>query len=296
MPASLIVIPSDSPPEAAPSSSLGGPRRRALVLGGAAAWLGAAGTAPAQQRKPVEPLLLGMDDTLQRSGLGPRLVQMVGRGTGLPVQAVAGDPAALLVQLERGELHAALTGLQAQETVLEQKGLVFDRRPVAQNQYVIAGPGGRKGDPAKVRGQADVAQALGLIAAAGAQGLCSFIANTHGGALAAEAALWKAAGAQGAGAWLKRPAGSGLHAASALELARAENAYVLVERGLWAAAGRGLEVLAQGDARMAVAYHVMSSFRTRHPGGRLFTQWIAGPQGRAAVGAFGGGYSAPAKA
>lgn len=276
-------------------------RDRRLALGGLAGVLAGAAAplmpARAQQRKPVEPLRLGVDTVLQASGLGERLVKGVGGATGLPVQATPGDPTVLLQQIERGEFDVVLTGYPPLEELLEKKGLVHDRQRVASNDYVIVGPGGRKGDPAGVRGLKDVAEALKRIAATGAQGGCVFVSNTHSGAQLAESAMWKAAGAHPVGTWMRRPAASttGNTITAALELARTEGAYLLVERGVHAAAGRGLEVLMQGDARLQIHYHVMRSFRVNHPGGKLLVAWMADARGRAAVAAAPGGYRAAAK-
>ena len=42
-----------------------------------------------------------------------------------------------------------------------------------------------------------------------------------------------------------------------------------------------------------ISVHVMRSFRVNHPAGKLFTQWITGPKGRAVV-ARQRGYRLPA--
>lgn len=270
--------------------------RRALLAAGVAAWATGSLIEPtpafAQQRRPEEPLLFGIDEVAMASGLGPRLARAVGRGTGLPIVGQSGDPAVLLHALERGDLHGALTGLPAHEQLLEKKGLAFDRTLVASNEYVLVGPGGRKGDPAAVNKLRDVGEALARIAALGATGGCRLVTNIHSGAQAVEAHMWKAAGAQPVGAWLLRPATAPNqnNALAALRLAQAEGAYLLVERGLHAAAGRGLQVLVQGDDRMTIDYHALLGFRTRHPGGRLMIKWLGDGRGRAAVRAMRGGY------
>jgi len=69
-----------------------------------------------------------------------------------------------------------------------------------------------------------------------------------------------------------------------------------VERGLWSArgAGSGLAVLVKGDARLAVTYHIMLSFRVSHPAGKLMVNWLAGRNGQRVVAGFGRGYRAAA--
>ena len=67
-------------------------------------------------------------------------------------------------------------------------------------------------------------------------------------------------------------------------LARSRNAYALVERGAWAAAGgKPLAVLIEGDPLLAEPVHVMRSFRINHPAGKIFVAWISGPKGRKVV-------------
>lgn len=273
---------------------------RRLVLLSATA-LAAPGLVRAQQRRPGEPLLLGVESMAEVSGLAAHLMSALASDTGLVVKRTAGDGPTLVAQCEQGDFDAVLTQAPQAEALMEKRGLVHSRRMVALGEYVIAGPAPKKpakkgaapsGDPAGINGMTDAAQALARIAQAGAAGQCEFIANGGtAGAQLAEAALWKEAGPQPAGTWLLRaPVGP----SAALQLAREKGAYVLVERGVFASAGAGLALLVRGDPRLAAPYHVMQSFRVRHPGGKLLVNWLAGPYGRAAVARFGRGYQAPA--
>jgi tungstate transport system substrate-binding protein len=292
-----------SPPDAPPArvaDPLIGPagRRTAVQALAAAALVPWAWTAAAQQRRPTDPLLLGVESLLDASGLAVHLLRALTRDTGLPVRRRAGDGATLVAQAERGELDAVITQAPQAEELLERRGLLHDRRLIVLGEYVIAGPAGKQGDPARVRGLNDAATALARIATTGAAGKCSFV-TTGGttGVQPAEVALWKLVGPQPTGAWLK-PAGAGPTAA--LELARELRAYVLVEQGVFSALSgpqtRGLEVLVRGDTRLAAPYHVMRSFRVNHPGGKLLVSWLSGRGGRLAVTRFGRGYRLPSPA
>jgi tungstate transport system substrate-binding protein len=271
--------------------------RRTVLLSAAAL---AVPALRAQQRRPGEPLLLGVEALAEVSGLAAHLMRALAADTGLAVKRTAGDGPTLVAQCEQGLFDAVLTQAPQAEELMEKRGLVHSRRLVALGEYVIAGPAPKKptkkgaaatGDPAGINGMNDAAPALARIAQAGAVGQCEFVsAGGNAGAQAAEAALWKAAGPQPAGAWLLRASGG---PTAALQLAREKGAYVLVERGVFAVAGAGLAVLVQGDARLAAPYHVMQSFRVRHPGGKLLVNWLAGPNGRAAVAQFGRGYRPP---
>jgi tungstate transport system substrate-binding protein len=283
-----------------PSGPVAPDRRRTLALAllGAATLLPAWPPAAAQQRRPTDPLLLGVEASLEISGLVVHLLRAMTRDTGLPVRYTAGASEQLVAQAERGEFDAILSQAPQAEELRVRRGLLHDRRLVATGEYVIAGPGGRQGDPAKIGGLTDAAQALSRIAAAGAAGRCSFITaggSIGGGVPGAEAALWKMAGPQPAGAWMK-PAPTSA-AAAALDLARELRAYLLVESGVFAALSgprtRGLEVLVRGDPRMSAPYHVMRAFRVNHPGGKLLVSWLTGRMGRAALRRFGRGYQVP---
>lgn len=286
-------------------------QRRQLLGAAAASCFTWASSAQAQQRRPqTDPLLVGVESTLMASGLAPRLREAVARDTGIAIRLTDGASGDLLPRLERGELDVAITQAPDAELSLDKQGLVHDRKLIAIGEYVLAGPAAwarppkpvksAKGkpaeppapsDPAGIRGLNDAAAALTRIAEAGARGECSFIATGEAsGTRYAEAALWKAAGPKPFGPWL-RTAGAGPRAA--LELARETGAYVLVERGLLAAAGAGMAALVSGDPRMAAEYRVMRSFRVNHPAGKLFIGWLAGANGRAVVGRFGHYRAAP---
>lgn len=280
-------------------------RRRHLLGAATASCFAWASSAQAQQRRPqTAPLLVGVEATLVASGLAPRLREAVARDTGIAIQLIGAASGDLLPRLERGELDVAITQAPEAELSLDKQGLIHDRQIIAVGEYVLAGPAAwakppkpvkpAKGkppeppppnDPAGIRGLTDAAAALARIAEAGARGECSFIATGEAsGTRYAEAALWKAAGPKPFGPWL-RTAGPGPRAA--LDLARETGAYVLVERGLLAAADAGMAALVGGDVRMAAEYRAMRSFRVNHPAGKLFIGWLAGPNGRAVVGRHG---------
>lgn len=246
------------------------------------------------QRGGAEPLVLGIEGLALRTGLAKALLVGLGRDTGLQVRTLEGDGPSLVAAIERGECDAILTQAPQAEQLLERRGLVHDRRPVAVGQYVLAGPAGKRGDPAGVRGLADAAQAAARIAAAGQQGACRFVSQGGAGPTAvAEAAFWKSAGPVPFGDWMLRAGGAG--PADALRQAAEQGAYVLVERGLFAAApDRRLEILVQGDPRLDAPYHVMRGFRTAHPGAKMLVNWLAGPGGRAVVKRLAPAYRSPA--
>lgn len=252
----------------------------------------------AQPAKPDGRLIVGCDSNLQASGLVASISQTMARDTGLAPVWQFGPSSALLPALERGELHAAVTGAPDTEALLERQGLVHDRRVVTLTDHVLVGQAPRKatkkqpasGDPAGVAGGRDIAVALARIAAAGGQQQALYFAHADAGASRAiEQVAWTAAGPQPVGDWL-RTAATG--APSALREAAAAKGYALVERGIWMAHGAasGLAVLVEGDPRLVTTYRVMRSFRVSHPAGKLFVGWLTGPAGRHAIDGFGRGY------
>ncbi|MFN3417247.1 MAG: substrate-binding domain-containing protein [Caldimonas sp.] len=278
-------------------------RRRLLRAAGAAplaAWLG---PARAQQRRPqTQALLVGVATSLHDSGFALHIRRAIARDTGLAVDTTPGPSERMLALLEQGEVDVAITHAPQAEEALLRQGLVHDRRFVASNRFVLAGPlerpasptKGRKAlpprDPLGLAGGVDVAAALARLAQAGAQGQALFLAPAERtGARAKERSLWQAAGLEPQGPWYLRAVGG---MAETLAQANERGAYVLVDRGVWLASRQreGLGIVVEGDARLADLYHAMRSFRVNHPAGKLFLDWLTGPTGRRAVSSAPGGY------
>ncbi|MEO8057280.1 MAG: substrate-binding domain-containing protein [Burkholderiales bacterium] len=254
--------------------------RRQFLLGSLALPLSSAW---AQQLRSLEdPLRLGAENALVDSGLASALQKAFGRDTGVAVQLVRSPALTLLATVERGEVDAALCNAPEAEAKLEKQTLVHDRRLLARGEYVIVGPAVKRKvrDPADVAGGKDVAQALAQIRemAVATPGLLSFLSAGDGsGTHLAEQALWRAAKVAPAAPWYEKAEPSiGLAAQ-----ARALNAYALVERGVWAAyGGAPLAVLVDADPLLVEEVHVMRPFRSNHPAGKLFVDWVGGPKGR----------------
>lgn len=251
-------------------------RRSLLVLSVLGPW---SGVEAAPRRSLADPMRLGVEQALWESGLIGRLLQGFARYGGLKVEPVPGTSAQVLASLEQGEVDAALTDAPELETQLEKQGLAHDRRPVASGDLVLVGPAvrGRSGDPSRLPAGRDIVAAL----AAAPQAKARFFSAPEGsGAYLAELGLWREAQVAPLAPWyVKTPPGE-----DALGLAVAQGGYTLVERGRWLARPRKpLGIVVEGDPRMAVAVHVMRSFRVSHPAAALFVKWISGPQGASAV-------------
>ncbi|MET0334158.1 MAG: substrate-binding domain-containing protein [Rhizobacter sp.] len=263
-------------------------RHRRLVLT-ALASLAAPAALAAQRKSLADPMRLGVEQTLVESGLASQFQKAFGRDTGVAVQLVPGRSAELLESLERGEIDAAMTSAPELELKLEKQGLAHDRRRLALGDLVLVGPmagvGKKAKDPVGIAGGKDVAAALAQIAQAQAR----FVGAPAGtGVHLSSLALWRTAKVSPAAPWFVEAKGS------AIEQAIAENAYALVDRGVWLGKGRKpLAVLVEGDARMATEVHVMRSFRVNHPAAKLFGTWVSGAQGRRVAGGLKGWKPAP---
>jgi tungstate transport system substrate-binding protein len=261
---------------------------RRLVLA-ALATAGVPAAHAVQRKSLTDPMRLGVEQTLVDAGLAIQFQKTFGRDTGVAVQLVPGRSAELLESLERGEVDAAMTNAPEQEAALEKKGLAHDRRLVAVGDFVLVGPmegtGKKAKDPVGVAGERDVAEALARIAQAQAR----FIgAPTGCGAHLASLSLWRAAKVSPAAPWFVEAKGN------PLDQALAENAYTLVERGLWLSKARKpFALMVEGDPRLATQVHVMRSFRVNHPAAKLFGQWVSGPQGARVAGSVRGWKAPP---
>jgi len=262
-------------------------QRRVLLLAGLSLSIKPQPARAQRRHSLADPLRLGADLALFDAGLAHVLQQAFGRDTGVAVQIERRPALPLLEALERGELDAALCNAPEAESRLDAQGLVHDRQPIAQADFVIVGPVPRSKapDPAGLAGGRDAAAALVRLrdAALAAPGTLRFLsANDGSGTHAAEQALWRAGGVAPLAPWYAVADPKRSLAAQARE----QGAYALVERAVWLAQGGApLAVLVEGDARMAEQVHVMRSFRVNHPAGKMFVAWIAGPRGRRVVAA-----------
>lgn len=231
-------------------------------------------------------IVLATTTATQESGLLDYLLPIFRDKTGIEVTVIARRADEVLNGPRRGEADVVLMHARPQEEKFVADGLGVRRFDVMYNDYVLIGP---KSDPAAVKGK-DIATALKAIEAKGAP----FVTRgDRSGTHAAELALWIVAGidiAGAKGAWY-REAGRGT--ASALDAARAANAYVLSDRGSWIAfRDRGdLDVVVEGDKRLLNQYGVMLVNPEKFPDvkqelAQTFVDWLISPDGQAAIASY----------
>ncbi|AMA61535.1 MULTISPECIES: substrate-binding domain-containing protein [unclassified Bradyrhizobium] len=219
----------------------------------------------------------------QESGLLDYLLPTFRAKTGIDVTVIARRADEVLDGARRGEVDVVLMHARPQEEKFVADGFGVKRLDVMYNDYVLIGP---KSDPAGVKGK-DIATALKTIEGKGAP----FVTRgDRSGTHAAELALWIVAGidiASAKGAWY-RVAGTGM--TSALDAARAANAYVLSDRGSWISfRERGdLDIVVEGDRRLLNQYGVMLVNPEKFPNvkkdlAQTFIDWLTSPEGQTAI-------------
>ncbi len=218
------------------------------------------------------------------SGLFNHLLPAFRARTGIEVRVVSQGTGQALDTGRRGDADVVFVHARAQEERFVAEGHGVERRPVMYNDFVLVGP---KSDPAGIAGQRDIAAALRAVQAKGAL----FISRgDRSGTHAAELALWQAAGLAietAKGPWY-REIGQGMGAA--LNMASAQNGYVLSDRATWLNfRNRGdLRIVVEGDRRLFNQYGVILVNPARHPhvkraDGQAFIDWLVGPEGQRTI-------------
>ena len=227
---------------------------------------------------------LATTTSTENSGLLTDLLPQFTKDTGYEVHVIAvGTGKALRMGMD-GDVDVVLVHARAAEDKFVAEGYGEKRYGVMYNDFVIVGP---KSDPAGVKGDPDVADAMKKIA-----GTKSLFASRgdDSGTHKREKELWKAAGidqAAASGDWY-RETGSGMGAT--LNVASGSNAYALTDRGTWLSfTNRGdLQLLVSGDKRLRNEYGVTLVSTEKFPHvkaelGQKFIDWLVSKEGQDAI-------------
>ncbi len=228
-------------------------------------------------------IVMASTTSTEQSGLFPYLLPLFRQASGIEVRVVAVGTGQALDMARRGDADVVFVHDQPAEEKFVGEGFGLERRPVMYNDFILVGP---KADPAGTRGK-DIAAALQKLPAARA----GFISRgDKSGTHAAELRYWKTAGIDLAAG---KPAGyrdCGCGMGQALNIAAADNAYVLADRGTWLNFKNrgGLAVLVEGDRRLFNQYGVIVVNPARHPHvkkdmAQAFADWLVSPAGQAAI-------------
>lgn len=238
------------------------------------------GAAFAQERS----IIVASTTSTEQSGLFGFLLPKFTEKTGIKVKVVAVGTGQALDIGRRGDADVVFVHDRPSEEKFMAEGFGVHRFDVMYNDFVIIGA---KGDPAHIGGGKDVTAAFRAIATAKAE----FISRgDRSGTNAAELRYWKEAGIdidKAKGPWY-REIGQGMGAA--LNMASADNAYVLSDRGTWLSfKNRGdLAILVEGDKRLFNQYGVMLVSPEKHPNvkvkeGQAFVDWLISSEGQRTI-------------
>jgi len=226
-------------------------------------------------------IVLASTTSLQDSGLLDHILPEFTAKTGIVVHVIAQGTGQALATAARGDADLVLVHDPAAEAAFIAAGHGAGSTEIAWNDFIIVGP---EADPAKIVGQANVADAFKAIAAAQAP----FVSRgDNSGTDAAEKRIWRSAGVVPAGGWY-RDIGGGMGAA--LNAASAMGAYTLSDRGTWLSYAHksGMRIVLEGDRRLLNVYDVILLNPATHPQvqqapAQALAHWLASPEGQSAI-------------
>jgi tungstate transport system substrate-binding protein len=243
------------------------------------------GQSPA--RAEAKSIVVASTTSTQDSGLFGYLLPLFKANTGITVKVLAQGTGQALDTARRGDADVLLVHAKAQEEKFVADGFGVQRFDVMYNDFVLIGP---NSDPAGIKGGRDIIAGLAAIHRTQAP----FVSRgDKSGTHAAELALWKTAVLDPAATkptWY-REIGQGMGAA--LNMAATMGAYVLADRGTWAAFSnkQDLAIIVEGDPKLFNQYGVILVNPTRHPNvrkdlGQTFIDWLLAADGQSAIRAF----------
>ena len=217
----------------------------------------------------------------QNSGLFDFILPKFQAQTGIQVRVVAVGTGQAIKNARNGDTDVLFVHHQPSEEQFIADGLGVQRFNVMYNDFVVIGP---SHDPAAIRGQKNVVQALAAIAEAR---LPFTSRGDDSGTHKKELSLWQAAGVDvnaASGSWY-RETGSGMGAT--LNIASGMNAYLLSDRATWLNFGNkgNLVILSEGDSRLFNQYGIILVNPQQHPhikaeAGQKFIDWILSDAGQ----------------
>ncbi|MBI4420582.1 MAG: substrate-binding domain-containing protein [Gemmatimonadetes bacterium] len=203
-------------------------------------------------------ILLATTTSVRDTGLLDELIPPFERASGYRVKVVAVGSGQAMELGRRGEPDILILHDPAGEERFAAEGLGVDRRPLMHNEFVLVGP---PGDPAKVRGVHDAADAMAAIAGARARYVSR---GDRSGTQVKQDTLLGRRGIRPDTSWFLE-AGQGMSAT--LQIANELRAYTLTDIGTFLshASPLGLVVVVEGDTALHNPYHVIRENPARFP-------------------------------
>jgi len=232
-------------------------------------------------------IILQSTTSTKNSGLYDQILPKFMAKTGIEVRVVAVGTGQALQNARNGDGDVLLVHSKADEEAFVAEGYGVKRFDVMYNDFVIIGP---EGDPAKIAGAGSAAKALAKIAKANVPFASR---GDNSGTHKKELRIWRKAGVDikaHSGKWY-REMGSGM--GSTINAAVEMGAYALTDRGTWISfQNKGAhKIVLEGDTGLFNQYGVILVNPSKHPHVRTkpaqtFINWIIGPEGQAAIGAY----------
>jgi tungstate transport system substrate-binding protein len=243
--------------------------------------------AAAAEPSARQTIVLASTTSVENSGLLAKILPLFTQKSGIEVRVIAQGTGQALATAARDDADLVLVHDPEAEENFMADGHGGERRQIAWNDFIVVGP---ESDPAHVVGGHDAVAGLAAIASARAP----FVSRgDKSGTDALEKRLWRKAGIDpgGSGGSWYRDIGGGMGAA--LNAASAMGAYTLSDRGTWLAFNNKgpLVVIIEGDPALLNRYDVIPLNPIKHPdaknaAARQLAEWLASPEGQAAIGAY----------
>ncbi|WP_028584566.1 substrate-binding domain-containing protein [Desulfogranum mediterraneum] len=278
-----------------------------LILA-AALTLALSGTSGLANEKVIK---MSTTTSTQASGLLDVLLPALEKDTGIQVKVIAKGTGAAIRDGRDGNVDVIFVHAKNREQAFVAEGYGTKRYAVMHNDFVILGP---QADGARIKGMKEAVPALKQIA----DSHSLFISRgDDSGTHTKEQALWKATGLQmetvtstvtkkgksreisfthpaGLGQWYLS-VGQGM--GKTLTIADEKQAYTLADRGTYLKYKYGreipidLEILSEGDPKLANPYGVIPINPKRHPHvnyqvAKEFAQWLVSARGQAVIGGY----------
>ena len=242
-------------------------------------------TPPVQAETPF--ITVASTTSTESSGLFAWLLPKFTKQSGIEVRVVAVGTGAAIRHARKGDADVLLVHHLPSEKKFVADGFGVKRHALMWNDFVLIGPAN---DPAEIRGEKNIARALTAISKTKSK----FVSRgDDSGTHKKEMQLWRDTRidpAKQSGTWYQE-IGAGMGAA--LNMASAQGAYVISDRGTWLRYqnSAGLEILSEGDTRLVNPYGVILVNNKRHPHtkaklGQRFIDWLLSAEGQAAIGSY----------
>ncbi len=231
-----------------------------------------------------ERLRLATTTSPDNSGLLNVLLPPFEKKTNVKVDVIAAGTGKALKLGESGDVDVVMVHAPQLEEKFVTRGFGINRRTFMYNDFVIVGPAE---DRAGIKGAADAAQALAILARSGS----AFISRgDESGTHQKEKSIWAGAGITPSGKWYLE---TGLPMGQVLVITDQKKAYTLCDRGTFIAFKDkiNLRILYEGDPLLNNPYSIIAVNPAVHPHvdyakAAALIAWVASPEGQKIIASY----------